>query len=540
MKYWIVSLTYILSFAFAQAEEPVPMQYSPAEIIALVNKWVSETGQIDPAEPALEGRSDQQQSVGTVENGRKKIIYPKQYESGFSLHVPGVSTALDEDILIDLALAYHSLLSTQMPRENFVAQFVKQLGINEDRFVMGLNKLKFRLKETEAAEIDIPKFYNVFQNPEWRPIQPGKRRGMPSDANISSIESDFDLESMKLESLHIEPEERDVQVVDIFYGTNRKGKLSRTGIAEYSGERSEELKMGSLKVSIPKSHKPGKVERPWLKIFENDSKHFVLLGTHELSRSEFDSQVKNKANQSEKTAMIFVHGFNVTFENAAFSVAQMAHDMDFPGVPFLFSWPSNGKVLDYVSDTNSARSSAEYLAEFIQRIDQLKTFDRVNIVAHSMGNLATITALRDHLSQAELSGGIHSLVMAAPDVDVKEFKTAMKLFPKIGSTTIYASDGDKALKVSQSLNGFDRLGLIGDHGIATFKNGIDSIDASLVGGIDLLKHSVHSAGKVLKDISKIFEGLSAEERCLLKKETQSQVSWQLRQKTNLCLIAAET
>jgi esterase/lipase superfamily enzyme len=40
-----------------------------------------------------------------------------------------------------------------------------------------------------------------------------------------------------------------------------------------------------------------------------------------------------------KQAFVFVHGFNVSFENALRRTAQIAYDLNFDGAPFLFSWP---------------------------------------------------------------------------------------------------------------------------------------------------------------------------------------------------------
>lgn len=58
--------------------------------------------------------------------------------------------------------------------------------------------------------------------------------------------------------------------------------------------------------------------------------------------------------RSERRAFIFVHGFNNSFEDAARRTAQIAFDVKFDGVPLFYSWPSKGKALDYVYDTNNA------------------------------------------------------------------------------------------------------------------------------------------------------------------------------------------
>ena len=47
--------------------------------------------------------------------------------------------------------------------------------------------------------------------------------------------------------------------------------------------------------------------------------------------------------------MVFIHGFNVPFEDAIYRTAQLAHDLDFDGAPILYSWPSRGTMLGYVA-----------------------------------------------------------------------------------------------------------------------------------------------------------------------------------------------
>ena len=50
-----------------------------------------------------------------------------------------------------------------------------------------------------------------------------------------------------------------------------------------------------------------------------------------------------------KQVFVFVHGFNVSFENALRRTAQIAYDLNFDGAPFLFSWPSGDGMLELFS-----------------------------------------------------------------------------------------------------------------------------------------------------------------------------------------------
>lgn len=107
-----------------------------------------------------------------------------------------------------------------------------------------------------------------------------------------------------------------------------------------------------------------------------------------------------------------------------------------------FSWPSNGKVLDYQSDRTEAVSSAPALANLIARIRVKNPTARVHIIAHSMGNYLTCTMLgklvskeinpldvnesiQAQIERRDMGGGSQSFVdryiMLAPDVERRHF-----------------------------------------------------------------------------------------------------------------------
>jgi esterase/lipase superfamily enzyme len=58
-----------------------------------------------------------------------------------------------------------------------------------------------------------------------------------------------------------------------------------------------------------------------------------------------------------------------------------------------FSWPSNGKVIDYQSDRTEAVSTAPVLANLISRIRIQNPNLKVHVIAHSMGNFLTCNML---------------------------------------------------------------------------------------------------------------------------------------------------
>ena len=54
-------------------------------------------------------------------------------------------------------------------------------------------------------------------------------------------------------------------------------------------------------------------------------------------------------------ALFFLHGFNVSFEDAAIRAAQIGCDLKVPGATAFFSWPSRGSVAAYPADEATHR-----------------------------------------------------------------------------------------------------------------------------------------------------------------------------------------
>lgn len=112
----------------------------------------------------------------------------------------------------------------------------------------------------------------------------------------------------------------------------------------YSGERSRKVSGRIIEVSVPPNHKPGRLEWP------TDGKpdpqnHFATLSVRASTPDDawewFDRQ------ETEGRLLIFVHGYNVSFADAVYRLAQITEDLPVVAAPVLFSWPSSGKLLGY-------------------------------------------------------------------------------------------------------------------------------------------------------------------------------------------------
>lgn len=316
----------------------------------------------------------------------------------------------------------------------------------------------------------------------------------------------------------------------VFYGTDRKASGMTQPKKFYGNERGE-FQLGICEVSIPPDHKMGELESPkWWKLefSENPNKHVVLLKVQELSKDNFFIELRSHIDKaSDKEAFVFIHGYNVTFEDAARRTAQMSYDLGFGGAPVFYSWPSQGEIADYTVDENTIDWTVPHLKEFLSMVAAESGAQKVHLIAHSMGNRAMTDALQEIVNERRLSRSpmFNQVVLAAPDIDAEIFKR--DIAPRIQKTaervTLYASSNDKALLVSKRIHGAPRAGDV-ESGIII--PGIDTVDASLV-DTSLVGHSYYGDNRsIISDMYLLLNlKLPPDRRNLLPKEAEDGKYW---------------
>lgn len=317
-------------------------------------------------------------------------------------------------------------------------------------------------------------------------------------------------------------------LVKVFFATDRLPSGKR-GPSKYFGidwnKSGEPLVTGVVTVSIPPVHKEGMVERPtpFLWIFERNEdakKDFVLTEIHVTKGDDFYAELRNEfkdRSANDQSAFVYVHGYNVDFDKAAYDTAQLAYDLDFPGVPMMFSWPSQGEVLAYDGDEETVEFSFPHLQTFLERVARESGAKRIHVMAHSMGNRLLTRALAELVRQPDIQPLFDNIIMASPDVNATVFT---RLWPQIKVAakrfTLYASSDDNALVLSRRAKGGSNFARLGEGGpnIVVIP-GLDTIDAS---GIDTshIGHSYEMSCKpVMNDLGQIIgQGLGPLDRKL--------------------------
>ncbi|KRE11489.1 hypothetical protein ASE66_23340 [Bosea sp. Root483D1] len=199
------------------------------------------------------------------------------------------------------------------------------------------------------------------------------------------------------------------------------------------------------------------------------------------SPSEFTARLTAAlAAASKKEVVIFVHGFNNSFEGAARALALMSADIHFGGVPVMFSWPSDGAALRYGSDEEEVRASRDNFLRFVEHVRETAGLERLHVAAHSMGNRLIFEAIDrfDAIQRGKDTKLFYHTVMAAPDLYVQVFETGVEAFRRrVGKTTLYASEKDAALVCSRAVHaGNRRLGEAGPGIFVAAK--LETIDAT--------------------------------------------------------------
>lgn len=266
--------------------------------------------------------------------------------------------------------------------------------------------------------------------------------------------------------------------------------------ALFSGERGTKASFAVVDISVPRDHKAGELELPTSGLPE-PSKHFTAVKARRVELPAIKAEVKAdlaRRPPSERDVLVFVHGFNTTFADAAYRFSQIVHDAGFKGVAVLFTWPSRGELLAYPYDRESAVYSRDYLESSLRALGTDLGAGRIDILAHSMGTMLTLETLKQASVRGDgnFGGKLRDVMLASPDVDLDVFRTQARSISR--PMTVFVSKDDRALAVSRRFAGDKRrLGAISEDDteiVNDLKNlKIEVIDLSSVKTEGGLNHS---------------------------------------------------
>ena len=295
--------------------------------------------------------------------------------------------------------------------------------------------------------------------------------------------------------------------VELLYATDRRRGAPAPYGASYTSYRSDDtLEYGTAQVTVPPDHRLAELESPsiWTFTFTKDPlKHVVVAHTQSESRDQFLAKVEERRGD----IFVFVHGYNVSFEDALRRTGQLVFDLQFKGAAIAYSWPSEERVQDYLVAEGTVNWAKRHLAMFLQELATTANGRIIHVVAHSLGTRVLARALDQLATSGAKDPIVQDVVMAAADIDADEFRQVSgNLKSATEGLTLYVSPDDQALKLSRKMARYARVGEGGSR--MMMLSGIDTIDAGGNGDdfVAFLNHSyIGDSTTVIGDLWQLIE-----------------------------------
>ncbi|MDO9314051.1 MAG: alpha/beta hydrolase [Burkholderiaceae bacterium] len=308
--------------------------------------------------------------------------------------------------------------------------------------------------------------------------------------------------------------------VAVMFGTNRApesgGELGRFGTTV-----ADRVSLGRAAVLVPGAQFS---DVGWLRPtrtvplpvgLATDATRLLIRNKRVLDPVAFGVQTRElmaRARLYPKSALVFVHGFNVSFDEAVQRAAQLARDLNYDGAVFVFSWPSQGTVLRYGTDRDIADRAVGRFVEFLGQVEQATGAEKINLIAHSMGNRVLLPALAQIAAdpQSKVRPKVREVILAAPAVPQSDFTSWLDTISNQGIRrfTLYASSADKAMWAGWLRERATSLAGYASNGVPLWHPSVQSIDISKASepGLLQLNHDVFASNPVMsEDIRQVLQ-----------------------------------
>jgi pimeloyl-ACP methyl ester carboxylesterase len=207
-----------------------------------------------------------------------------------------------------------------------------------------------------------------------------------------------------------------------------------------------------------------------------------------LDGDAFWDRFKSMFGEGDPSVALYVHGYKMDFDKACRRTALLKRRLGPEVELLLFAWPSQDNFALYTRDETLLKASIADIRTVLKRMLSLFGAGRVDVVAHSLGSRGASSAVAGVQSRDAPRFG--ELVLVAPDMNRFDFEKALPALSRnVTGVTIYASDYDGPLRVSEEVHGAPRLGQAGEH--LTLYDGVETIDISNAPRRDIYGHNYH-------------------------------------------------
>lgn len=250
------------------------------------------------------------------------------------------------------------------------------------------------------------------------------------------------------------------------------GSVERIYVASnrsFTNIRQEGVSYGRVDVSVPPQRAPGSITYPKEGAAPDPRRDFLVSDYRRFAGAQdFGADLRQAVAarpRGDQDVVLFIHGYNNTFAEGLYRFAQIERDLNLPGVPMHFSWPSRGEPLAYAADRDNVLYSRDGLVRSITLATDASGGKAI-LVAHSMG----AELLMESLRQMAIAGDrrtldrIGAVVLLSPDIDIGLFRMQAKAIGRLPQPfVIFTSGKDKALNLSALISAEPvRLGSLTD------------------------------------------------------------------------------
>lgn len=325
--------------------------------------------------------------------------------------------------------------------------------------------------------------------------------------------------------------------VDVLYVTDRAPTVSSSGKLSYGSGRDRAISFGTVSLDFPRAVSVVPADRrdvqfrvaattkigafpptpyPIELAARGPQRVPATVTAHEKASAALQAEIGRRlAAAKRKEVVIFVHGYNNTFNDAAESTGKICEALSFDFVCVALTWPaagSGGVFQGYNIDRESGEFSVPDIKKAIRTISETPGVERIHLIAHSRGTDVVMSAVQQLGLEAYVTRAspaqrykLANIVLFAPDIDLDVAVT--KLFgvvsdpdipfgtkaapygplPPVESLhlTVYSSPNDKALALSSWLFGsVVRLGRLTSSNMTTNMSGSNALwENSQISGI---------------------------------------------------------
>lgn len=261
----------------------------------------------------------------------------------------------------------------------------------------------------------------------------------------------------------------------VYFTTDRRPHVPGDYLQGFGRRFDDRLHFGSCVIHIPRSHAyastgSGILDRGLrLALGQSRDEPLKLVAIEQRTSHSFVDALAahmTRLDSVSREILLFLHGYNVSFKDAAIRAAQLGRDLEISGPVVFFSWPSFAMAPFYAPDEANIDRTRRKFLEFIRLLGSVDGLRAINVIAHSMGNRILEQSASVLVASTDgPSAPLGQIILAAPDVDRGVIIQAAADYAKLRlperRTTLYCNPSDRAVALSGLLHQNPRGGRYG-------------------------------------------------------------------------------